>query len=194
MIVTTGDNKARRGSVYSGKPSLKDRTPSFYTTPEGILYGGLSVADPLPINSLNSSWSGMNDSEGHRRERADSTTSDDCGSIQVDQSNIDAHLKNIQAAQISSGEQRGESLATKLFSKINDIRISGVEEGSSNDNDDLLDSGAFLENDEQPSPANNQKTTSMANFYYRKSISSENLATHLAGSLGSQAGEGWQGY
>ena len=130
----------------------------------------------------------MNDNEGPRRERGDSFTSDG-GSIQVDQRNIDAHLKNIQAAQTSSGEQRRESLAAKIFSKNDDFSINGVDE-SSNDNDDLMDSGAFIENDEQPSPANNQKTTSMANFYYRKSISSENLATHLAGS---QAGQGWQG-
>ncbi len=115
--MTSGLNKPS-GTVSTKKKAakgFKDRTPSFYTTPEGILYGGLSVADPAPVNNFSPAASShVSDSELSRNDVG--------GGIMVDQSNYEMHLNNnLKASQsVESRRDRGFS-----FSSAVDIENDG---------------------------------------------------------------------
>lgn len=161
MVEMTLDKCVQRlRKRFSSEPEkgsgMKDRTPSFYTSRSIVNLSGLSVADPVPLKTrLVKKPSNMSQS---------SNSGDNLGQFDGSKNSLSGLLEKIDEDAIK------QNLSSKSSDDNNYILQSISGEGTS---PRLADELLATFDDVIKVPTH--KTTTMANFYYKKSKSTENL-------------------
>jgi hypothetical protein len=145
-----------------------DRTPSFYTSRSIVNLSGLSVSDPVPLKT-----------QFHRYPSNQNSNNNSADAL-VQLSNSSKNSLSGYLENMIDDENKG-NIASSSGDDYNNIH-SLSDEASPRLIDELLPKATFEDVLKVPT----HKTTTMANFYYKKSKSSDQLDEQASNaSLGS---------